>query len=215
MVHCLLSRPSTIADLNRCSARALANSVARCVGQPNCRLSLLSCLFAEWIQSVSLKFLWQRQQFARVPGSSRPLYEIPVLLKFCNFPEPRRPLFVGNSHHIRKVTRSQAAADRQLNPLQQPSGTPLLFQVHRNQRRPFSVFPRQQPWQTVRCPITSRFVARGCVESADVRLKSCATAGDWENRPRTHPRDEEIGGSSRAEFRVKAISEETWMNAAR
>jgi hypothetical protein len=135
IVRCLLSRPSTIADLNRCSARALANSVARCAGQRNYCLSSLSCLFAEWMQGVSLKFLWQRQQFARIFGSSRPVYEIPVLLEFCNFPEPLRPLFVGDSHHIRKVTRSQAAADRQLDPLQQPSGTPLLFQpVHRNRR---------------------------------------------------------------------------------
>jgi hypothetical protein len=42
-----------------------------------------------------------------------------------------------------------------------------------------------------------------------------ATAADWENSPRTKPRDEEIGGSSRAEFRMKVISEETWMNAVR
>jgi hypothetical protein len=57
----------------------------------------LSCLFAEWMQGVSLKFLWQRQQFTRVPGSSRPVNEIPVLLEFCNFPEPLRPLF-GDLH---------------------------------------------------------------------------------------------------------------------
>jgi hypothetical protein len=48
------------------------------------------------MQRVSLKFLWQRQQFARVFGSSRPGNEIPVLLEFCNFPEPPRPLFVGD-----------------------------------------------------------------------------------------------------------------------
>jgi hypothetical protein len=32
---------------------------------------------------------------------------------------------------------------------------------------------------------------------------------DWENNPRTKPLAEETGGSSRAEFRMKVISEET------
>jgi hypothetical protein len=32
------------------------------------------------------------------------------------------------------------------------------------------VFPQQHPWHTVRCPMTSRFVARGCVESTDILL---------------------------------------------
>jgi len=60
------------------------------------------------MQGVSLKFLWQRQQFARVFGSRRPVYNIPVLLEFCNFPEPLRPLFVeivttfGRSHGPRQ-----------------------------------------------------------------------------------------------------------------
>jgi uncharacterized protein (DUF433 family) len=49
------------------------------------------------MQGVPLRFLWQRQQFARVPGSSRPVYEIPVLLKFCNLPKPLRPVLVRDS----------------------------------------------------------------------------------------------------------------------
>ena len=82
---------------------------------------------------MSLKFFRKGEQFARVLGSSRPVNEIPVLLEFCNFPEPLRPRLVRDSHHVGKVTRSQAAADRQLNSLQQPSGTPLLFEpIHRN-----------------------------------------------------------------------------------
>ena len=84
---------------------------------------------------MSLKFFWKGEQFTRVSGSSRPVNEIPVLLEFCNFPKPLRPVLVRDSHHIGKVTRSQAAADRQLDSLQQPSGAPLLFKpIHRNRR---------------------------------------------------------------------------------
>ena len=80
-----------------------------------------------------LKFFWKGQQFARVPGSSRPVNEIPILLELCNLSKPLRPLLVRDSHHVGKVTRSQAAADRQLNPLQQTSGPPLFFEpFHRN-----------------------------------------------------------------------------------
>src|SRR3982074_1440796 len=61
---------------------------------------------AKRMQSVLLKFLRQGQQCARVPGSSRPVYEIPVLLEFCNFPKPLRSVLVRDSHHIGKVTRS-------------------------------------------------------------------------------------------------------------
>jgi hypothetical protein len=63
------------------------------------------------VHSMSLKFFRQGQQFARVPGSSRPVNEIPVLLEFCNLPKPLRPLLIRDSHHVGKVTRSQAAAD--------------------------------------------------------------------------------------------------------
>ena len=56
-----------------------------------------------------------------VPGSSRPVHEIPVLLEFCDFPKPLRPALVRNGDYVGKITWSQAAADRQLNPLQQPS----------------------------------------------------------------------------------------------
>ena len=84
---------------------------------------------------MSLKFFWKGQQFARVPGTSRPVNEIPILLEFCNLPKPLRPVLIRDRHYVGKVTRSQAAADRQLNPLQQPSGAPLLFEpVHRNRR---------------------------------------------------------------------------------
>jgi hypothetical protein len=84
---------------------------------------------------MSLKFFWKGQQSACVPGTSRPVNEIPVLLEFCNLPKPLRPVLIRDRHDIGEVTRSQAAADRQLNPLQQPPGAPLLFQpVHRNRR---------------------------------------------------------------------------------
>src|SRR5207302_1095381 len=53
IVRCLLSRPSTIADLIQVRFEG-ANSVARCVGRRNCCLSSLSCLFAEWMQGVSV-----------------------------------------------------------------------------------------------------------------------------------------------------------------
>ena len=43
----------------------------------------------------------------------------------------------------------------------------------------------------------------------------CTIAGDGEGNPLTNFLDEEAGGSSRAEFRMKVISEETWMKAAR
>jgi hypothetical protein len=38
---------------------------------------------------------------------------------------------------------------------------------------------------------------------------SCATAGDRENKPLTSLLAEETGGSSRAEFKMNAISEDT------
>ena len=72
----------------------------------------------EWMQGMSLKFFWKGQQFARIPGASRPVDEIPVLLEFRNLPKPLRPLLIRDCHYIGKVTRSQAAADRQLNPFQ-------------------------------------------------------------------------------------------------
>jgi hypothetical protein len=87
------------------------------------------------MQSVSLKFLRQGEQFACIPGTSRPVNEIPVLLEFCNLPKPLRPVLIRDRHYVGKITRSQAAADCQLNALQQPPGAPLLFQpVHRNRR---------------------------------------------------------------------------------
>jgi hypothetical protein len=60
----------------------------------------------EWMQGMSLKFFWKGQQFARIPGASRPVNEIPVLLEFRNLPEPLRPLLIRDCHYIGKVTRS-------------------------------------------------------------------------------------------------------------
>jgi hypothetical protein len=85
------------------------------------------------MKRVSLKLFRKRERFTRVPGWSRPVNKIPVLLELSKLTNPLRPFLVRDSHHVGKVTRSQAAADRQLNPLQQPSGTPLLFEpFHRN-----------------------------------------------------------------------------------
>jgi hypothetical protein len=77
---------------------------------------------------VSAKFFWKGQQFARVPGSSRPVNKIPILLEFGNLPKPLRSVLVRNSHHVGKVTRPQATADRQLNALQQPPGAPFFLE---------------------------------------------------------------------------------------
>lgn len=88
---------------------------------------------------MSLKFLWQRQQFARVPGSSRPVNEISVLLEFCNLPKPLGPALVRNGDHVGKITRPQATADRQLNALQQAPGAPFFLEpLDRNRRSPIS-----------------------------------------------------------------------------
>jgi hypothetical protein len=65
----------------------------------------------EWMQRMSLKFFWKGQQFACIPGTSRPVYEIPILLEFCNLPEPLRPALVRNGDYVGEITRSQAAAD--------------------------------------------------------------------------------------------------------
>jgi hypothetical protein len=43
----------------------------------------------------------------------------------------------------------------------------------------------------------------------------CTIGGDGEGNPLTNFLDEEAGGSSRAEFRMEVISEETWMKAAK
>ena len=92
-------------------------------------------LLAKRMKRVLLKFFWKGEQFARVPGSSRPVNQVTVLFELCNLPKPLCPLLVRDSHHVGKITRSQAAADRQLNPLEQPSGTPFLFEpIHRNRR---------------------------------------------------------------------------------
>src|ERR1700719_3467822 len=98
------------------------------------------------MQGVPVKLRWNGQQFSRVPGPSRPVDEITVLLELCN---------LSSSPLARHSFFSQS------------TGTG---------GRPFSVFPQQHPWQMVRCPITSRFVARGCVDSADIssRLVLCS-----------------------------------------
>jgi hypothetical protein len=84
---------------------------------------------------VAPKFSREGQQFPCVFGPTRPVYEIPVLLELCNFPKPLRAILIRNSNHVGKITRPQAAADRQLNPLQQPSCSPLLFKpIDRNRR---------------------------------------------------------------------------------
>jgi hypothetical protein len=63
------------------------------------------------MQDMSLKFFWEGQQFACIPGTSRPVNEIPVLLEFCNFPEPLRPALVRNGDYVGEIARPQAAAD--------------------------------------------------------------------------------------------------------
>jgi hypothetical protein len=94
-----------------------------------------SPLSTKRVQSMSLKFFWKGQQCARVPGPSRPVYQIPVLLKFCNLPKPLRPVLVRNSHHVGKITGSQAAANRHLNALQQAPGGPFFLEpLDRNGR---------------------------------------------------------------------------------
>jgi hypothetical protein len=102
---------------------------------PFSKTSRPPALLAKRIKRVSLKFFWKGEQFARVPRPSRPVYEIPVLLKFCNLPKPLRPVLVRNSHHVGKITWSQAAADRQLNALQQAPGAPFFLEpLDRNGR---------------------------------------------------------------------------------
>ncbi len=64
---------------------------------------------------------------------------------------PRQPLIVSCTLFSNPLARHSF--------LSQSTGTGGL---------PFSVFPQQHPWQTVRCPITSRFVASACVESEDI-----------------------------------------------
>ena len=51
-------------------------------------------LLAKRMKRMSLKFFWKGEQFTCVPGSSRPVNEIPVLLEFCNLPKPLRPALV-------------------------------------------------------------------------------------------------------------------------
>ena len=77
-----------------------------------------AAFLAKRMKRVSLKFFWKGEQFARVPGSSRPVNEISVLFKLCNLPKPLCLLLVRDGHHVGKITRPQAAADRQLNSLQ-------------------------------------------------------------------------------------------------
>jgi hypothetical protein len=67
---------------------------------------------------------------------------------------PRQPLIVSCTLFSNPLARHSF--------LSQSTGTEGL---------PFSVFPQQQPWQTVRCPITSRFVAKRWFESADIRFR--------------------------------------------
>jgi len=84
---------------------------------------------------MSLKFFWKGQQFARVPGSRRPVNQIPVLLEFRNLPKPLRAVPVRDGDHVGKITRSQAAANTQLNALQQTPGTPFFLEpLDRNGR---------------------------------------------------------------------------------
>ena len=102
---------------------------------PFSKTSRPPALLAKRIKRVSLKFFWKGEQFARVPGSSRPVNDIPVLLELCNLPKPLCPLLVRDSHHVGKVTRPKATADRQLNALQQAPGAPFFLEpLDRNGR---------------------------------------------------------------------------------
>ena len=77
----------------------------------NCCLSSPSWSFPKWMQGVSLKVLWKREEFACVSGPAGPIDEGQVLVESCNFPEPLRPAVVRNGDNIWKIARSQAATD--------------------------------------------------------------------------------------------------------
>ena len=105
------------------------------MGQRNYCLSLLSCFISGTDTRCVAEIPLAATTIRPRPWIESPSLRDPGIAQILQFPRTTASPFRGNSHHIRKVTRSQAAADRQLNPLQQPSGTPLLFQpVHRNQR---------------------------------------------------------------------------------
>jgi hypothetical protein len=88
------------------------------------------------MQGVPLKLCWEGQQFSCVLRSSRPVNEITVMLELCNLSKPLHPVLVRDSDHVGKITRSQAAADCQLNALQQAPGAPFFFEPLDGNGRP-------------------------------------------------------------------------------
>jgi hypothetical protein len=55
---------------------------------------------------VPARLRWDGQQLSRVPGPSRPIDEITVLLELCNLSKPLCPVLIRDSYHIVKITRS-------------------------------------------------------------------------------------------------------------
>ena len=58
-----------------------------------------------------------------LPRPTSPIDDGLVLPELCYFSEPFSTTFIRDRHHIGNITRSKTAADGQLNPIEQASGT--------------------------------------------------------------------------------------------
>ena len=80
---------------------------------------------------MAVELSGQREQAIRDFRLLCPIGQHLVLSAMANLCEPLRSLRAGNQDDVRDVAWSEASADRQMDPLQQASVFPLLFQPFR------------------------------------------------------------------------------------
>jgi hypothetical protein len=174
---------------------------------------------------VLAKLFRKRKQLASVSRATGPIDDSLVLRELRNFSEPLGSTSVRNGDDVRDVARSQTAADRELHSFQQASGAPLFLEPVRGNGR--SAVGRVSAAASLANGHVPDDKTLGCQREVIVVIHdswpeeeqrscrsptvcySCATTCDRENRPLTSLFAEETGGSSRAEFKMNVISDDT------
>jgi hypothetical protein len=96
--------------------------------------------FDEMAQSSSVRYCWN----SVMPPNQRVPFSFAIVTTFGISHGPKQPLIESWMHFNKPLARHSFFSHS--------TGTAGL---------PFAVFPQQQPWQTLTCPSTSRFVTRG------------------------------------------------------
>jgi hypothetical protein len=83
-----------------------------------------------------LEFAREIQKVAGFIRTGCPIDQRSVLVKIGDLAQPLRPRLRAHDHHIREIAGANAAADRELNTLQQAAFTPFRLQPFYWYRRP-------------------------------------------------------------------------------